>query len=64
MADDDCIGSFSYRIFGIGRADDDVVALVFQRMVITEDDIGLVLFYRVTRYGVMGANQVVILPVG
>ena len=64
MADDDCIGSFGWRIFRFGRADDDIVAPIFQRMVIPEDNIGLVVFYRVTRYGVMGANQVVVLSVG
>ena len=64
MADDDCIGSFSCLIFGIGRADDDVVAPIFQRMIITKDDIGLVIRYTVTGYVIMSTDDIIVFAVG
>ena len=63
VADGYDVGGCRFIIGGIGRTDDDVVLLIRQFVVVTEDDIGLVLVDAVTSYTVVGTNDVVIFAV-
>ena len=62
MADDYGARSGQF-LAGIGRADDDIVLSIYQGVVITDDDIRLVLVDAVTSYTVVGTNDVVIFAV-
>ena len=64
VADSYDIGGCRFIVGGIGRTDDDVVLLVRQFVVITEDDVGLVRIYAVTADLVLRADDIVVLAVG
>ena len=64
VADGYDIGGCRFIVGGIGRTDDDVVLLVRQFVVITEDDVGLVRIYAVTADLVLRADDIVVLAVG
>ena len=64
VADGYDVGGCRFIVGGIGRTDDDVVLLVRQFVVITEDDIGLVRIDAITADLVIRADDIVVLAVG
>ena len=62
VAEDGNLGSCRRKGTGC-RTEDDVVSLVFQGVVIADDDIGMIIFYTVTGYGIVGADEVVVLAI-
>ena len=64
MANGYDIRSCRFIVGGIGRTDDDIILLVRHFVVITEDDIGLVLIYAIAIDLVLRADDIVVLAVG
>ena len=62
MTDDGDLGSRRRKSI-FCRTKDDVVALIFQCMVVANDDIGMVIFYAFTGYRIMGTDEVVVLAI-
>ena len=63
MADSYDIGGCRFIVGGIGRTDDDIVLLVRQFVVISEDDVGLVRIYAVAADLVLRTDDIVMLAV-
>ena len=62
MANDGDLGS-RRRESTVCRTEDDVIALIFQGMVVANDDIGMILVNAVTGYRIMGTDEVVALAI-
>ena len=62
MAEDGDLGSCRRKGTGC-RTEDDVVALVFQGVIIADDDIGMIIFYTVTGYGIVGTDEIIVLAI-
>ena len=62
MAKDGNLGSCCRKGTGC-RTEDDVVALVFQGVIIADDDIGMIIFYTVTGYRIVGTDEIIVLAI-
>ncbi len=63
VADGYDVGGRRFIVGSIGRTDDDVVLLIRQFVVVTEDDIGLILVYAVSADRVVRTNDIVMFAV-